>query len=135
MKQKILKIFLVFSIFFALGVLLWSMLEEDPVVPTHQGAGQVKLINPGGHNSKFVGYWNALNQSAYKTLIVENDSIMMVTTTDQQTLRFKYKIASGKLVMLKDNDMYMNNILTLGNDSLVLNGFMNAADTTTFVRQ
>ena len=137
--NKALKIFLVFTITFAIGIVLWTALSETPPSNSETGAGNTAprptKANAGLNNSKFIGIWKLQDDNLSQSIYVHTDSTMMVDDGTGKMRNYTYKIVDDRVMVLDGSaNMYMNQMLKLTADSLVFESFLNDTSASTYTR-
>jgi hypothetical protein len=135
--NKALKIFLVFAIAFAIGIVMWTALDEAPPSSIEAQAGNTPspIIDAGKNNSKFIGMWKLNGDGEYNTLYVFNDSMMMIDNEVDSMYKCNYKIVGSKVVTLDaTSKMHMNEILSINSDTLIFETFLNNSVSSTYTR-
>lgn len=137
--KKALQYFIIFVITFVIGIVLWTVLADMKEEPTetadNEKTQQREPARPAPDNSNFIGTWKTGNDEMYHTLMVYDDSSMMVDNNIDTMYTCNYKIAANSIIVFDGrNNMSMHKILKFNKDSFIVQGMMKSEERMAYYR-
>lgn len=137
--KKALQYFIIFVITFVIGIVLWTILADMKSAETEAAGNEQpeprERIKPGPNNSNFIGTWKTGQDEMYNTLMVYDDSSMMIGNNIDTLYSCNYKISANSLIVFDGGtNMTMHKILKFTKDSFIVEGMMKNGDRMAYYR-